>query len=416
VHAVRAFDDPLLREAAEGTLCFILNELTDHERGGFFASQDADYSLHDDGDYWTWSEAQFRLALSADEAHVLAIYYGVTPVGDMHGGHNVLRVRRTPPEVAKDLELPLETVQERITSGKRALLRARQQRKTPKIDRSKYAGWNALLISALLEAGTLLGRDDALSTALVAADTLLRDAYDPDHGMYHRFHAEDGARLPGLLEDQAYAAKAFLDAFAAGGQPALLDAARRLLDLCLEQYGDESGLFRDVAANRPPAEVPYLEQRRMVFDDQPTPAPNAVLALALDRVWLLTHEARYRDAARRALEAVAGVAPQYGLYAAMFGIAAHYHLHPPASAIIVGDLDDDATQALWATARETYRPGRLVAVFAPDADPPYPAREAPVAYVCAGETCSEPVTHTDALRRVLREFGRPSGWRGEAAA
>lgn len=416
VHAARAFDDPLLRAAADDTLAFILTDLTDHERGGFYASQDADYSLADDGDYWTWSEAQFLLALPPDEVHVLGRYFGVTPAGDMHGGRNVLRVRRTPPEVARDLELPLEQVEACITAGMHALRQARALRKTPKIDRSKYASWNALLISALLEAGALFGRDDALSVALVAADTLLRDAYDPDQGIYHRFHADDGARLPGLLEDQAYAARAFLDAFAAGGQPAHLQAARRLLDLCLEQYHDASGGFLDVAANRPPAEAPYLTPRRAVIDDQPTPAPNAVLALTLDRMWLLTHEERYRDAARGVLEAFAGTAPQYGLFAAMYGLTATYHAHPPVTAVIVGDLDDDATQALWQAARATYRPGRLAVVFAPDADPPYPPRETPVAYVCAGETCSEPVTHPDALRRVLREFDRPSSARGDVAA
>ena len=29
--------------------------LSDRERGGFYASQDADFSLDDDGDYFTWT-------------------------------------------------------------------------------------------------------------------------------------------------------------------------------------------------------------------------------------------------------------------------------------------------------------------------------------------------------------------------
>ncbi|OPZ88055.1 MAG: Thiol:disulfide interchange protein DsbD [bacterium ADurb.Bin429] len=417
-HACRAFDDSLLREAARGTLGFILRELTDHQRGGFYASQDADYSLHDDGDYWTWSQAEFLDALSADEVKVLVPYYGVTPRGNMPEHHrNVLRVMRTPEELVDDLELPLETVRARIASGKAALLRARGQRKTPAVDTSKYAGWNALLISALLEAGTLLEHDEALSVALRAADTLLRDAYDPDQGIYHQFHAEDGARLPGLLEDQAYAAKALLEAFGCGGQRAQLEAALRLLDLCIARYwDDDTGGFFDVAADRSGVEAAFLTSRRKTIDDLPTPAPNAVLAITLDRAWLLTHDERYRDYARRTLEAFAAEAPHYGVYAAAYGLAVSHHLRPPAAAIIVGALEEDAAQALWRAARETYRPGRLVAAFAPDAKPPYPAREGEtaVAYVCVAQRCSEPKTEPEALRRALSAFGRPA--HGEEAA
>lgn len=418
VHATRATDDPQLRIAAEGTLMFILRELTDHERGGFHASQDADYSQEDDGGYWTWSDTQIRQALTVDEARVLVPYFGIKSHGEMSDGRNVLRVMRTPDELAHELALPIDTIYARIAEGKQALMRAREQRKTPKIDRTKYASWNALLISALLEAGTLLSHDDALNTALVAADTLLRDAYDPDQGIYHLFHAEDGARLPGLLEDQAYAAKAFLDAFGASGQRTHLDAALHLLDICLTRYWDaDAGGFFDVAMDRSGVEVKFLEQRRKTIDDQPIPAPNAVLALTLDRAWQLTHDDRYHDFARRTLEAFAGSARHYNIYAATYAQAVYYHLHSPASAVIVGDLRDDATQSLWQVARATYRPGRLVAAFAPDDNPPYPAQEgATVAYVCAGQTCSAPVAHPENLRRILTEFGRSSTGRREEAA
>ena len=37
-------------------------------RGGFYASQDADYSMDDDGDYFTWTLEETKAVLDEDEA------------------------------------------------------------------------------------------------------------------------------------------------------------------------------------------------------------------------------------------------------------------------------------------------------------------------------------------------------------
>jgi uncharacterized protein YyaL (SSP411 family) len=411
VHAYRATGDALYREIAEGTLEYILRELADRQNGGFYASQDADVGLEDDGSYWTWTLAEITRALTPDEAAVLVPYFGVTPDGNVpDSNRNVLRVTAVPARIAADLQIDEEEVRKRIAAGKAKLLHARERRKIPAVDANKYAGWNALLISACIEAGTLLNRPDVTAFALRTADAMLYDAYDADQGFYHAFHLGIGARVPGLLEDQAYMAKALLDAFGAGGQRAHLDAACRLLDLCLERYWDDTaGGFFDTAAQGHDVEVPFLALRRKSIEDLPTPAPNAVLALALDRAALLTHEDRYRDAAGATLSAFAGQAPDYGPFAATFGLALGYHLYPPAAAIVVGPLEEEATQYLWQTALETYRPGRLAAAFAPNADPPYPPREpaTAVAYVCAGVACTEPAADVETLRHNLLTFGKP---------
>ena len=47
------------------------------ERGGFYGSQDADQTLDDDGDYFTWTLAEVRAVLSPEESRVIEIYYDV---------------------------------------------------------------------------------------------------------------------------------------------------------------------------------------------------------------------------------------------------------------------------------------------------------------------------------------------------
>ncbi len=406
-HAYRALGVELFRDVADSTLDFLLTVLADAAHGGFYAAQDADVGLDDDGDYWTWTWEELQHVLPAAEADMLIPYYGLSREGNMpEVRRNVLAIASEPAELARIAEIAEEDVTARIRTGKRRLLEARRRRPAPRVDENKYLGWNGLCISACLTAGTLLGRGDAVRFALRTVETLLRDAYTPEEGMYHALR--DGARLPGFLDDQVYMARALLDAFAVSGNHVHLDTARHLMDLALADYWDEEhGGFHDTApARRAEAESPLLRQSRKVAEDIPAPSPNALAAQTLDRLWILTHDDRYRDAARRTLEAFAVHAPDYGPFAAQYGMALFHHLYPPASAIIVGPSEDARTKELWLAALETYRPGRTVAAFPPDAAP-YPAATEPTAYLCAGDACAELITDADILRTQLQNFGVP---------
>jgi len=63
VHAWQLTHEPLFRETAEGILAWATEVLSDRMAGGFYASQDADVGLDDDGDYFTWTLDELRAAL-----------------------------------------------------------------------------------------------------------------------------------------------------------------------------------------------------------------------------------------------------------------------------------------------------------------------------------------------------------------
>src|SRR5256886_10969024 len=74
------------RETAEGIVSWVNEVLSDQDNGGFYASQDADYSLDDDGDYFTWTLDEARAALTPEESPVIELNYYFEPHGVMH--HN----------------------------------------------------------------------------------------------------------------------------------------------------------------------------------------------------------------------------------------------------------------------------------------------------------------------------------------
>ncbi len=92
---------------SEGIIQWVSDVLSDQERGGFYGSQDADQTLDDDGDYFTWTLAEVRAVLTQEESRAIEIYYDVKPRGEMHHdpAKNVLWVTCSFAELAAQLGL-----------------------------------------------------------------------------------------------------------------------------------------------------------------------------------------------------------------------------------------------------------------------------------------------------------------------
>ena len=133
--------------------------LSDRERGGFYASQDADDSLDDDGDYFTWTREEVQAVLPAEEFRVAEAYFNVRPMGDMHHNpaKNVLHTPKTLEEVAKALGIDEVKARELLRAAKEKMYAARLKRRTPYVDKTVYTGWNGMCISAYIAAGRCVG-------------------------------------------------------------------------------------------------------------------------------------------------------------------------------------------------------------------------------------------------------------------
>src|SRR5262250_1198519 len=75
LHGAQLTENWLLHETAKGIIAWVNDTLRDRECGGFYASQDADYSLEDDGDYFTWTLDEVRVVLTPEESRVIELYY-----------------------------------------------------------------------------------------------------------------------------------------------------------------------------------------------------------------------------------------------------------------------------------------------------------------------------------------------------
>ena len=415
LHGWQVTKNPFLRDTAQGIIGWVNELLSDQQGGGFYASQDADYSLDDDGDYFTWTLDELRVALSKEEARIMELYFDVEAHGEMHHNpaKNVLWIARDAAEIARTLGLEESSVRLTIASAKHKLLAARLRRPTPFIDRTMYVSWNAMFASAYLAAGRILAGELASGCQAFALKTLermLQEAWSEEQGFAHRI---GGPALRGSLDDQVFGVLALLDAYDETLNPKYFRAAQRTMDLTIEKYGDVEGDgFFDRAADAPP--MGGLEVRRKPFQDSPTPGTNSAAVMALTRMHAYTEDRRYYDWANKTLEAFAGIAAQYGLFAATYGLAAVLFSEHPTQVVITGPAGDATAQKLEEAANGVFRLGKAVLRFTPESSLenlpaalrqtlPHLPKDKAVAVVCSGTSCLPPVGDPEELKRVLEK-------------
>jgi len=268
-----------------------------------------------------------------------------------------------------------------------------------------------MFVSAYLDAARVLGGSTGESGgkfALRTMDRMLREAWSEFRGFGHRI---GGPALEGSLDDQVFGVLALLDAYETTLEPRYFAAAQKTMDLATARYGDlEGGGFFDRPSDAAP--MGGLDVGRKPFQDSPTPGANSVAAIALIRMHAFTGEQRYHNFAEKTLEAFAGIAPQYGMFAATYGLAAALFARHPLQVVITGRADDPAAEGLAAAAHRVYRFGKSVLRLTPGASlvnlagalketlPHLPAEKA-LAVVCAGQTCLPPTADPDHLVAIL---------------
>ncbi len=378
---------PTLAERARETVGWLMREMRVGD--AFAASLDADQD-GEEGSFYVWRADEIDAALGLASSHFKAAY-DVTPGGNWEG-RTVLR--RVAPLGSADEEAEL-------AASRAKLLRLRETRARPGRDDKVLADWNGLTIAALARASAVFGEAAWLASARAAHDFILATLRDGDGRLLHAWReGRPGARA--LIDDYAAMARAALALFEASGEPGDLDAARRLASEGLDLFGDgDGGLYLTA---RDAADVPGVRPRHA--HDGATPSGVGLFAEVLARLWHLTDEPRWRDAAERLIRAFSG-APE-GIGASPLLLLAADMLERGGSIVVDGPLEAPLSQALAMVALSAPDPGlsvlRLDRRLWPNGSPrkDLPPASGPAAMLCQGQTCSLPVATPEALAALMK--------------
>jgi uncharacterized protein len=380
LHGWQVTGTDLFERVCRETLDWALREMRAPE-GGFYSALDAD-SEGVEGKFYVWTQDEVRSALGADGEAAIA-YFGMSAQGNFEG-------RNIPVRASADQPPPnLPELRER-------LYEVRAKRVWPGLDDKRLSAWNALMISALAEAGAALGEPRYLDAARDCAEFVLTAMRD-DEGRLLRTFKDGRAHLNAYLEDHAFLVEALLTLYESTFDPRWFAAAREIADQMIERFADEErGGFFETSSDHE-----QLVARRKDLEDNPIPAGNSSAAYGLLRLAALTGEYEYERRAEGVLRLLHEIAERHPQAFAHLLQALDFRLAQTREVALAGG----DTAELERVVRSKFRPHIVLAGGEPDGVPLMEGRTPvdgrPAAYVCEQFSCRRPVTEPGELEALL---------------
>jgi len=372
----------------------------------FAASLDSD-SDGEEGKYYVWSEAEVDAALMGTFVQKFKTAYGIVRDGSF-GGKNV------PHRLASPMPYPQSDADEALLKRQRELLlAARAKRHAPLRDDKVLADVNGMVITALTEAGSAMGRTEWVSAAIKAFDFVVKALGDGDR-LHHSWRAGKRGHK-GFADDYANMARAALALWEATGEQRFLDRARGWTQTLNDHFWDGvSGGYFTTADD----DEPLIARTRSVYD-QTQPAANSIMIGVLARLYMATADNAYNERDTALILSLAGEGARVFTSMGTFFNNAEFAA-TNLQIVVMGPAGHPKTQELAAAVLGRSLPNRLLTVVASDKQLPegHIARGKtmengqPTAYICQRGTMAAPITNPVTLSQVLQlPQARPQGVR-----
>ncbi|BAU46729.1 thioredoxin [Sulfurifustis variabilis] len=379
--------DSLFRRIARETGEWVMGEMQ-ADTGGYYSTLDADSEGHE-GTFYLWEADELERLLGPGEWDAVETRFGLRGSPNFEGRWH-LNVRADTAAVADRLQITEAEVCARLASARAKLLAARARRARPARDEKVLTSWNGLMIKGMARAGRQLAHAGFVESAerafAFARGTLWRD------GRLFAVTKDGRTTLNAYLDDYAFLIDGGLELVQARFRADDLEFVIALADALLARFEDRAnGAFYFTSEDHE-----RLVYRPKPATDDATPSGNGVAARALLRLGHLLGEARYLDAAERALRALSPAVENYPSAHGALLLAIEDYLDPPQTIVLRGAPDAALPWIERLSAR--YAPGRIVVAVPSDAVglPGELAARVPrgevTAYVCTGRACQAPVT------------------------
>jgi uncharacterized protein len=376
------------------TVEFIGREMTG-DGGLFHASLDADSEGHE-GTFYAWTREEIGKYLG-ESAGIFMEFFSCEDGGNWEKNANVLRKSLNNEDFAARHGLSEDQLSSVMDVCRNQLFTVRSNRIRPATDDKILTCWNAMMISALVNASGVFAKPEWLDQAIAAA-TFYRDHALERNGKLWRNSKGGTFAIAGFLDDYALLIRSFLDLYQATFDDAWLTAAGKLTGEAAEHFTAADGDFFNLSSD----EEPRLIRESIELSDNVIPASNSVMAENLRIAGHLLGNAGYVDRSGRMLKKMMSSVIKNPSFHANWASLLANEINGPVEVSIIGE---DFMAARREFARH-YLPGVIFsggAVKTPSETAPVRhAKGKTLVWVCRGRSCFSPVETVDEALGLIR--------------
>jgi uncharacterized protein YyaL (SSP411 family) len=400
-------------KTAQEIFTYIQRDMTASE-GGFYSAEDAD-SEGKEGKFYLWTQEEIREALDNEELDFVARVFNIEKDGNFaeqttgrKSGDNILHLGKALAELASDLNLSQQDLQEHLEVIRQTLFAHREKRIHPMKDDKILTDWNGLMIAALAKGAQAFDEPEYAEAACRAADFILVNMSKPDGRLWHRYR--DGqAGVEANLDDYAFLAWGLIELYEATFNTRYLEAALKLTDNMVRHFWDEDsgGLYLT------PDDGERLLVRKKEIYDGAIPSGNSVAMLNLLRLGHMISNADLEEKAAKIGGAFSGIVKQSPSAHTQLMVSLDFAIGPCYEVVIAGKAKAEDTKAMLKALRTRFLPNMVVLLNPGGQELPGIAKVAEftrnqpsidgraTAYICMNYNCKPPTTDINKMLELL---------------
>ena len=400
-------------KTAQEVFTYVLRDMTASE-GGFYSAEGAD-SEEEEGKFYLWTQEEVRQALGDQEVDFVAKVISIEKDGNFteqatgrKSGDNILHLRKTPVELASDLQLSPPDLQKHLEEIRQKLFAHREIRVHPVKDDKILTDWNGLMIAALAKGAQAFDAPEYAEAARCAADFILGNMSRPDARLWHRYR--DGqAGIEANLDDYAFLVWGLIELYEATFDTQYLEDALKLTDNMVRHFWDEDiGGFYLTPDNG----ESLLVRKKEIYDGA-IPSGNSVAMLNLLRLGRMTANSDMEEKAARIGRVFSESVRLSPSAHTQLMVSLDFGIGPCHEVVIAGKPEAEDTKAMVKALRTRFLSNKVVLLNHDGRESPGIARliefiknqpsidGRATAYICTNYKCKLPTTDINEMLRLL---------------
>jgi uncharacterized protein YyaL (SSP411 family) len=400
-------------ETARDIFAYVLRDMM-HQKGGFYSAEDAD-SEGVEGKFYLWELDEAQQVLAPEEAVLIVKAFNIRKDGNFkeeatgrQGGHNILHLTKSVKQLAADLKMSEEALDQRLAAIRQKLFAHREQRVHPHKDDKILTDWNGLMIAALARGAQVFDESTYLSAAKRTVDFILNRMRTSDGRLLHRYR--DGhAGIPAHINDYSFLIWGLIELYEATFDVGHLETALELNEDFIEHFWDhdDGGFFFTADDGEK-----LLVRQKEIYDGA-LPSGNSVAMLNLLRLGRITARADLEQKAATIGRVFSQSIKESPAAHTQLMAAVDFGIGPSYEVVIIGNSRAKDTKEMVRAVRRHFIPNKVVLLRATEKKLPGIERVAEftkhqtsiankaTAYVCLNYACKAPTTERGTMLEML---------------